>query len=163
MTLNTKDLYHGSVGVGTTTPYQNVSATVIVDEFGDIVSNFGSIISAGIVTVTNIINEVEIINDSENPIPIRVPARTPTTVSIASTTASTTIATSNANRKSIMINNQSTSNLYLSFTSPATSSNSFLEMAAGSVLALDQQMIITNAIYGIWNSANGTAQVTQFE
>lgn len=163
MTLNTKDLYHGSVGVGTTAPYQNVSATVIVDEFGDIVSNFGSIISAGIVTVTNIINEVEIKNDSGNPVPMGVPARTPTTVSIASTTTSTTIATSNANRKAIMINNQSTSDLYLSFTSPATSSNSFLEMAAGSVLALDQQMIITNAIYGIWNSANGTAQVTQFE
>lgn len=70
MTLNTKDLYHGSVGVGTTAPYQNVSATVIVDEFGDIVSNFGSTISAGIVTVTNIIDEVEIKNDSGSPIPI---------------------------------------------------------------------------------------------
>lgn len=163
MTLNTKDLYHGSVGVGTTYPYQNVSATVIVDEFGSIVSNFGSTISAGIVTVTNIVNEVEIKNDTGNPIPTTVPTRTPTTVSIASTTVSTTIASSNANRKGILINNQSSYDLYLSFSTPATSSNSFLGMAPGSVLSLDQQMITTSAIYGIWNSADGTAQVTQFE
>lgn len=161
MTLNTKDLYHGSVGVGTTAPYHTVPATVLVDEFGNIISEFT--ISAGIVTVTNIVNEVEIKNDSGNPIPTGVPVRTPTTVSIASTTASTTIVSSNANRKGIIINNQSTSDLYLSFTSPASSSNSFLEMAAGSVLALDQQLIITNAVYGIWDSANGTVQVTQFE
>jgi len=161
MTLNTKDLYHGSVGVGTTAPYNTVPATALVDEFGNIISEFT--ISAGIVTVTNIVNEVEIKNDSGNPIPIGVPVRTPTTVSIASTTASTTIVSSNTNRKGIIINNQSTSDLYLSFTSPASSSNSFLEMAAGSVLALDQQLIITNAVYGIWDSANGTVKVTQFE
>lgn len=161
MTLNTKDLSLGHVGVGTTSPYQTVPATAIVNEFGEIISEFT--ISAGIVTVTNIVNDVEIKNDTGNPIPIEVPTRTPTTVSITSTTASTTIAASNANRKGILINNQSTSDLYLSFTSPATSSNSFLEMAAGSVLSLDQQMIVTNAIYGIWDSANGTAQVTQFE
>lgn len=160
MTINTKDLYQGSVGVGTTAPYQNVQAVAIVNEFGDQISEFT--ISAGIVTVTNIIGEVEIKNDSGNPIPMGVPERTPTTVSIASTTASTTIAALNANRKGILINNQSTSNLYLSFSTPATSSNSFIEMAAGSVLALDQQMIVTNAVYGIWNSANGRAQVTQF-
>lgn len=160
MTLNTKDLHLGNVGVGTTAPYQTVPATALVDEFGEIISEFT--ISAGIVTVTNIVNEVEIKNDSGNPIPMGVPGRTPTTVSIASTTASTTIAALNANRKGILINNQSTSNLYLSFSTPATSSNSFIEMAAGSVLALDQQMIVTNAVYGIWNSANGRAQVTQF-
>jgi hypothetical protein len=161
MTLNTKDLYLGNVGVGTTAPYQTVPATALVDEFGQIISEFT--ISAGIVTVTNIVNEVEIKNDSGNPIPTGVPTRTPTTVSIASTTSSVSIASTNSNRKGIVINNQSTSDLYLSFTSPASSSNSFLEMAPSSVLALDQQLIVTNAIYGIWDTANGTAQVTQFE
>lgn len=68
MTLNTKDLYHGSVGVGTTAPYQTVPAFAIVDEFGDQISEFK--ISAGIVTVTNIVSEVEIKNDSGNPIPV---------------------------------------------------------------------------------------------
>lgn len=68
MTLNTKDLYHGSVGVGTTAPYQTVPAFAIVDEFGEQISEFK--ISAGIVTVTNIIDEVEIKNDNGSPIPI---------------------------------------------------------------------------------------------
>ena len=68
MTISTKDLYHGSVGVGTSPPYQTVPATVIVDEFGNIISEFK--ISAGIVTVTNIVDEVEIKNDSGSPIPV---------------------------------------------------------------------------------------------
>jgi hypothetical protein len=29
-------------------------------------------------------------------------------------------------------------------------------------LLLDQQLIVTSAIYGIWASANGTVQVTEF-
>lgn len=41
MTLNTKDLYHGSVGVGTSAPYQTVPAFAIVDEFGEQISSFG--------------------------------------------------------------------------------------------------------------------------
>ena len=45
MTLNTKNLYHGSVGVGTTSPYQTISAVAIVDEFGNQISDFK--ISAG--------------------------------------------------------------------------------------------------------------------
>ena len=68
MTLNTKNLYLGNVGVGTTTPYQTVPATALVNEFGKIISEFT--ISAGIVTVTNIVNEVEIKNDTGNPVPV---------------------------------------------------------------------------------------------
>lgn len=61
MTLNTKDLYHGSVGVGTTAPYQTVPAFAIVDEFGEQISSFGGGGSGG---------SVEVINDSDNPIPV---------------------------------------------------------------------------------------------
>jgi hypothetical protein len=50
----------------------------------------------------------------------------------------------------------------LSFSSPATSSNAFIVMQPGSFLLLDQQLIVTNAIYGIWASATGTAQVTEY-
>lgn len=45
MTLNTKKLYLGNVGVGTTSPYQTVPATALVDEFGNIISEFK--VSAG--------------------------------------------------------------------------------------------------------------------
>lgn len=63
MTLNTRDLYHGSVGVGTTTPFQTIPATAIVDADGNIVSSFGGggSSSSGIVTVSN---------DSSDPISI---------------------------------------------------------------------------------------------
>ena len=139
MTLNTKDLYHGSVGVGTTAPYQTVPAFAIVDEFGEQISSFGGSGGSGGVTVLS-----------------------PTTTSVASTTASTTIIASNASRKGISVANDSTATLRLSFTNPATSTNSFIALPANSFILLDQQLIITNAIYGIWSSANGTAQVTEY-
>jgi len=97
-----------------------------------------------------------------DPLPTSVPARTPTTTSVASSATSVTILTANVNRKGFSISNISTSNLYLSFTNPATVTNSFIEVPAGAFLLLDQQLIIGNVIYGIWASANGTAQVTEY-
>lgn len=97
-----------------------------------------------------------------DPIPTAVPARTPTTTSIASSATSVTIRGANANRKGISVHNLSTATLYLSFTTPATTTNSFIAMTPGSFLLLDQQLIVANAIYGIWSAANGTAQVTEY-
>ena len=108
------------------------------------------------------LGDVEIKNDNGNPIPTSVPVRTPTTTSVASSASSGTILAANVNRRGISIHNQSSSTLYLSFSATATVSNSFLGMAPGSVLFLDQQLMVTNAITGIWTSANGTAQVTEY-
>ena len=108
------------------------------------------------------LGQVEISNDSGNPIPISVATRTPTTTSVASSASSVTIQAANANRKGLSVSNISTAKLYLSFTSPATTTNCFIEVPAGAFLLLDQQCIVTNAIYGIWASANGTAQVTEY-
>lgn len=91
-----------------------------------------------------------------------VTARTPTTTRVASSATSVTILASNANRRGFSISNISTAKLYLSFTNPATVANCFIEVPAGAFLLLDQQLIITNAIYGIWESANGAAQVTEY-
>jgi hypothetical protein len=90
------------------------------------------------------------------------PARTPTTTSISGAATSALVLASNANRKGLSISNVSTSKLYLSFSTPATVANSFVEVQPGAFLLFDQQLIITNAIYGIWTNANGTAQVTEF-
>lgn len=95
-------------------------------------------------------------------IPTRVDARTPTTTSLASSATSVTILAANANRKGLTISNISTAKLYLSFTNPATTTNCFIEVQPSGFLLLDQQLIVTNAIYGIWASANGTAQVTEY-
>lgn len=95
-------------------------------------------------------------------LPVTVSPRTPTTTSVASSASSVTILASNVNRKGISISNISTSKLYLSFTSPATTSNCFIEMQPGEFRLFDQQLIFANTIYGIWASANGTAQVTEY-
>jgi len=108
------------------------------------------------------VDGVEIKNDVGNPIPTSVPVRTPTTTSVASSATSVTILASNANRKGVSIANDSTQVLRLSFSTPATSANAFIVMAPNSFLLLDQQLIATNAIYGIWASANGTAQITEY-
>lgn len=108
------------------------------------------------------LGQVEVSNDTGNPIPVGVPARTPTTTSVASSATSVTILAANANRKGFSISNVSTAKLYLSFTNPATTTNAWIEVPAGAFLLLDQQLIVSNAIYGIWASANGTAQVTEY-
>jgi hypothetical protein len=106
--------------------------------------------------------DVEIKNDSGNPIPTSVAARTPTTMSVASSATSVTVLAANVNRKGISIANDSTSALRLSYATPATLSNAFIVMAPNSFLLLDQQLIVGNAIYGIWSAVNGTAQVTEY-
>ena len=95
------------------------------------------------------------------PVVSSVATRTPTTTSITSVTSSTTVLAANANRRGLMISNQSTSKLYLSFTTPAMQANSFIEVAPSVFVLLDQQLIFTSAIYGIWTNAQGTCQVTE--
>jgi hypothetical protein len=97
-----------------------------------------------------------------DPLPTDVPLRTPTTTSVASSATSVSIIGANASRKGLSISNISTAKLYLSFSNPATTANCFVEIPAGAFLLFDQQMIVGNAIYGIWASANGTAQVTEY-
>lgn len=132
----------------------------LADSEGNIINpSSGELILNGDVVIGT---EIEISNDNGNPVPVSVPSRVPTTTSVASSTNSVTILASNANRKGISISNDSTSVLRISFSTPATSANSFITMQPGSFLLLDQQLIVTNAIYGIWASANGTAQVTEY-
>jgi hypothetical protein len=115
----------------------------------------------GPVTVSN---EVEIKNEEGSPVPVlaSVAARTPTTVSVASSISSVALVGVNSNRKGLLISNISTSKLYLSFSSTATVANSFVELEPGKFLLFDQQLIVGSAITGIWLSANGSAQVTEF-
>jgi hypothetical protein len=96
------------------------------------------------------------------PVTSNTAARTPTTTSINSAASSSLILAANANRKGLTISNISLNKLYLSFSTPATVANSFIEMQPGSFILFDQQLIVSNAIYGIWTNANGTAQVTEF-
>jgi hypothetical protein len=97
-----------------------------------------------------------------DPLPTTVPARTPTTTSVASSASSVTILAANASRRGVSIANDSTATLRLSFSNPATSADAFIVLSPGAFILLDQQLIVANAIYGIWTAANGTAQVTEY-
>ena len=105
---------------------------------------------------------VEISNDDGNPLPVSIAVRTPSVTSIASSATSVTILASNASRRGLALANDSTSVLRLAFATPATSANAFVVMQPGQFLLLDPLLIGTGAIYGIWASANGTAQVTEW-
>ncbi len=91
-----------------------------------------------------------------------VATRTPTTTSVTSSPSSGLIVGANNTRKGLSFWNSSTSILYLSFTSPATSENAFMYIAPQGQVFLDQQLIVGNAIYGVWASANGSCKVTEY-
>ncbi len=136
-----------------------------VREIRDLLTGSGDPIPVDIgsnidVTIDN--TSIEVSNDVGNPIPTSVVTRTPTTASVASSATSVTILAANASRKGFSVSNISTAKLYLSFSTPATTANAFIEVPAGAFLLLDQQMIVGSAIYGIWASANGAAQVTEY-
>lgn len=171
--INTKTpaLVSGRVpvdGSGVTQPVSDGGGTLSIDDGG------GSITVDGPLTNTQLRATPVPVSDGDSSITVdgsvsisgvaatSVPNRTPTTTSVAGTASSVLILASNASRKGFCISNVSTSKLYLSFSTPATVANSFIEMQPGSFLLFDQQLIMTNAIYGIWTNANGTAQVTEF-
>ena len=102
---------------------------------------------------------------NSEPVPIQMdvaPRTLVDTASIASSTSSVTLVAANTARKGISIYNASTAALFLSYATPATSANAFMQMQPGTLLMLDQQLMVSNAIYGIWTAANGTAQVTEY-
>lgn len=121
-------------------------------------------VDIGAQSVTLDVNEVEINNDTGNPIAVANadPLRTPTTASVAGSITSVTLLAANSSRKGFSFSNISEASLYLSFSDPATTANCFIKLPPGSFLLLDQQLIVGNAIYGIWSAADGTVQVTEY-
>tara|TARA_R110000868_G_scaffold398758_1_gene672165 strand:+ start:229 stop:1071 length:843 start_codon:yes stop_codon:yes gene_type:complete len=91
-----------------------------------------------------------------------VAARTPTTASVSASVTSQLLLALNAGRRGLSISNVSTHKIYLSFSNPATIANCFMELGPGGFLLLDQQLIATNAIYGVWTGATGTCQITEY-
>lgn len=88
--------------------------------------------------------------------------RAPVTTSVPSSITSVLVLAANPQRRGLTISNISTSKLYLSFTNPASTANCFVEVQPSEFLVMDQQLIVPNAIYGIWTTANGAAQVTEY-
>lgn len=88
---------------------------------------------------------------------------TPTTTSVAASTSSVQLLAANASRKSFSVCNTGLFDLFVSFTNPATSLNSFIRIPPGGYLPPDITVRTSGAIYGIWDGLGGTAQVTEYE
>lgn len=93
----------------------------------------------------------------------RVPAAvTPTVSSVASSATSVTLIASNANRRRLTIANDSTAILRVGYTSPVSLTTASYVVPAGGLLVLSGDLNTTGALYGIWEAANGRAQITEF-
>ena len=88
--------------------------------------------------------------------------REPITTRVASSSDSQVLVGENPKRSGLSIYNMSASPLYLCFTEEAAIADCFMMMAPQSFLLLDQQLIVANAITGVWSAANGYAQVTEY-
>jgi hypothetical protein len=86
----------------------------------------------------------------------------PTTSTVNSSASSVTLLPANASRQAFTVANASTQLLYLSFTSPATTTNAFAIVAANSNYTFSMPFTVRGAVYGIWASANGNANLTEF-
>lgn len=102
------------------------------------------------------------VEETEGSLPVYVLPSTPTTTSVPASITSVTLASNNANRRGLSIQNLSSANLLISFTSPATSGNCFRRLAANEYVQFDQQLVFSGDVYGIWDAATGTAQVTNY-
>ena len=145
-------------------PIKDGGNSITVDDGGDSLTVDGPLtnteLRAAPVPVTGGLTDTQL-RAAAVPVVASVPTRTPTTTSVTSATNSVTILAANASRRGLMLSNQSTSKLYLSFSTPALPGNSFIEVAPSAFVLLDQQMIFTSAIYGVWTNAQGTCQVTE--
>ena len=80
---------------------------------------------------------------------------------VASSTSSATILATNTARKEALIFNNSTANLFLAFTGIAATTAFTIKLAAGTAYNLPMPLY-KGVIAGIWDAANGTAQVTEY-
>jgi len=80
---------------------------------------------------------------------------------VASSATSVTCKTATANSLGVAIYNSSTQNMYLSFTSPAAVSSGGFFVKIPSNTLYELPFLYSGAVYCIWDSANGYANVLE--
>lgn len=94
--------------------------------------------------------------------PVTLPtAGTGTLSNVAGAAASTQLLASNANRKGVVIWNESTALLYVAYAAAASATAYTYQIVAGGYLEMAPPFIYTGIITGIWAAANGNARVTE--
>ena len=86
-----------------------------------------------------------------------------TVTTVNASVSDTTLLASNANRKGLIIFNNSTAILYILLTSGTSSSTNFsILLNQNESLIIDNTCLYTGIIKGIWASATGDCKVTEF-
>ncbi len=84
--------------------------------------------------------------------------------SVTSAAASTSLIASNANRKMLIITNESTAVLYIDLSGGTASATSYSVVLGPTATSVSPSFTISNftgAVTGIWASANGFARITE--
>lgn len=88
----------------------------------------------------------------------RVGASSSAVTSVAGSATNVTLKASNANRRGLVIYNDSTATLYVKYGATATSADYTYQLQAGESL---REELYTGQVDGIWASATGAAKVTE--
>jgi hypothetical protein len=118
----------------------------------------------GVAALTSLNDKIPALSSGRQPVEAHVPARTPTTTTISATTTSALAIAANLNRRGLLIQSEATGVARFSFANPATTTNHFMAIAPGrpgGFVGLDQQLIVTNAIYVICDVSGGSIQITE--
>lgn len=79
---------------------------------------------------------------------------------ITSSTSSTLLVSQNNGRDEVIITNNSTANMYITYGLAATATNYTLRLGPNETLIDD---LCNDAMYGFWDAANGFAHVTEVQ
>lgn len=105
--------------------------------------------------------EIEIANDSGNPIPVHQSSSlTAVTTRVASSATVVTLLAANAQRNQATIYNESTQTLFLKFGPGASMTDYTLPITGSGYYELPIRY--GGELTGLWTSANGFAMVTEF-
>lgn len=80
---------------------------------------------------------------------------------VAASLSSTQLIPENGGRLGLLIFNDSPSDLYLTFGVAATTSAFSVRIPSMGFFSMDT-LVSTQAIYGLWTNANGSARITEF-
>lgn len=127
---------------GSAEHYQKIK---VVDGTAAAYSNFMAVDANGRITVNDVFPSVS----------------SATLSNVASSASTGTIVASNANRKGLIIYNDSTQVLYLKFGATASATSYTVQIASQATWVMPPNVIYTGIIDGIWASANGNARVTE--
>lgn len=115
----------------------------------------------GISGGVSIVGEVEVTNDAGNPLPVRQFASTTATTSrVASSATTVDLLAMKPTRNQASVYNESTAVLFIKFGTGASSTDYTLPIAGGGYYELPIRY--TGIVTGVWESANGFAQMTEF-